>query len=202
VRRVGLGIVVLGALYGCAVLVEVWSFGRRDERPRSDAIVVMGAAQWDGRPSPVLKARLDHALELYRAGVAPTVVVTGGKLPGDRFTEADVSAGYLVDNGVPQDAVVALADGSTSWQELQLVAVRLRGRTNVARPSVVLVSDPYHQRRIVGMAGELGLQAHSSPRSTRSAQQPWLPVHYAQETAGVAFAHVFGFHNLVWLDPG
>jgi uncharacterized SAM-binding protein YcdF (DUF218 family) len=188
------------ASYGLLCMVEVFWFGRHDDRRPSDAIVVMGAAQWNGKPSPVLGARLDHAVDLYRAHVAPLVVVTGGRLPADRFTEAGVSREYLLAHGVPAEAIVSEDQGRTSWQELQTVASMVRTRVGKARPSVVLVSDPYHERRIAGMAGELGLAPRPSP--ARKANEPLLPLHYGQEAVGVGFAHVFGYHNLVWLDRG
>ena len=201
-RRVIAAAVALGLVLGAylaAVFVEVWRFGRQDQSRPADAIVVMGAAQWNGRPSPVLQARLDHALDLYRRGLAPVVVVTGGKQPADRFTEAGVSARFLTDHGVPADAVLQETRGRTSWEELQTVAALMNGRS--AR-RVLLVSDPYHQRRIVGMARDLGLQALSSP--TRTSPEPFghLAPHYVQETVGVAAAHLIGFRHLVWIDPG
>ena len=91
---------------------------RRTQRGPSDAIVVLGAAQYDGRPSPVLAARLDHALELYDDGVAPMIVVTGGRQPGDRFTEATASATYLHEHGVPDAAILRETTGRSSWESL------------------------------------------------------------------------------------
>ena len=113
-RRTPLGIAVrvvvvlaaIGLTYYVVTLYQVWSTGRRDEARPVDAIVVLGAAQYDGRPSPQLAARLDHVVELWQRGLAPIVVVTGGKQPGDRFTEAEASARYLVDHGVPERAIV------------------------------------------------------------------------------------------------
>ena len=194
-----LTVVLLSAAYLGAVFVEVWRFGREDQARPVDAIVVMGAAQWDGTPSPVLQARLDHALDLYRRGLAPLVVVTGGKQPADRFTEAAVSARFLRDHGVPVGAIVQETQGRTSWQELQAIVPLLRDR---GLRRALLVSDPYHQRRIIGMARELGLQAYSSP--TRTSPEPFghLAPHYAAETVGVGVAHLIGFRHLVWIDPG
>ena len=199
-RRIVVWVLAVPVVYGLACMVEVFWFGRHDDRRPADAIVVMGAAQWNGRPSPVLAARLDHALALYRAHVAPLVIVTGGKLPADRFTEAGVSRDYLVAHGVPADAVLAEDQGRTSWQELRTVSAMVHARVAGRRPTVVLVSDPYHERRINGMAGELGLRPRPSP--ARTANEPLLPLHYIEEAVGVGFAHIFGYRNLVWLDPG
>ena len=190
-------LLVAVAVYFALVFVEVWHFGRRDQARTVDAIVVMGAAQYDGRPSPVLLARLEHALGLYQRGLAPLVVVTGGKQPGDRFTEAAVGARFLVDRGVPESSIVQEPDGRTSWQSLQAVAAVLR-----AGSRVLLVSDPYHERRIVGMADDLGLRAWSSPTRTSPEGPSHLVPHYASETLGVGLAHVIGFRHLVWVDPG
>ena len=199
VVRVVIALVVVIAVYLAGVFVEVWRFARRDQARTVDAIVVMGAAQYDGRPSPVLRARLDHALALYRRGLAPLVVVTGGNQPGDRFTEAAVGAQFLVAQGVPAGAIVQETAGQTSWQSLEAVGALLRAR---GLQRVLLVSDPYHQRRIVGMADDLGLRAFSSPTRTSPEGASHLVPHYAAETLGVAVAHVIGFRHLVWLDPG
>lgn len=198
VVRTVLVLVVLLAVYLGAVFVEVWRFGRADQARAVDAIVVMGAAQYDGRPSPVLEARLRHALDLYERGLAPLLVVTGGKLAGDRFTEAATSARWLRDAGVPADAIVQEPEGRTSWQSLQATAALLEGR---GLRRVLLVSDPYHQRRIVGMAEDLGLDAWSSPTRTSPEGADHLVPHYVQETLGVAAAHLIGFRHLVWIDP-
>jgi len=194
-----LGLAALAMVYLGAVFVEVWWFGRHDQARPVDAIVVMGAAQYDGTPSPVLKARLDHTLALYQRGLAPLVVVTGGKLPADRFTEAATASRYLRDRGVPAEAILRDDQGRTSWQELQAVAAVLKGR---GLKRVLVVSDPYHQRRVIGMARELGLSAWSSPTRTSPEGFGHLAPHYAQETVGVAAAHVIGFRHLVWIDPG
>jgi uncharacterized SAM-binding protein YcdF (DUF218 family) len=198
VRAVAVLVVAL-AVYFAVVFIEVWRFGRRDQARTVDAIVVMGAAQYDGRPSPVLLARLEHALGLYQKGLAPLVVVTGGKQPGDRFTEAAVGAHFLTDRGVLASAIVQEPDGRTSWQSLEAVAALVRARGG---RQVLLVSDPYHERRIVGMADDLGLRAWSSPTRTSPEGLSHLVLHYATETLGVGLAHVIGFRHLVWVDPG
>src|SRR5262249_8171073 len=144
-------------------LYEVWHTGRADEARPVDAIVVLGAAQYDGRPSPQLAARLDHALTLYHAGYAPKVFVTGGKQPLDRFTEAGSQARYLEARGVPAAAILQEDHGRTTWESLSAVAATLKAQN---LHSVLLVSDPYHAARIKGMAAELGLRSYVS--STRT----------------------------------
>ena len=102
-KRAGtIGVLVLaGFVYVCLNIVQVWSVGRSNDSREVDAIVVMGVAQYDGRPSPQLQARLDHVLTLWKEGVAQLVVTTGGNQPGDRFTEARASADYLIASGKP-----------------------------------------------------------------------------------------------------
>ena len=119
-------LVVVGVGYFAVSLYQVWSTGRTDQARPVDAIVVMGAAQYDGRPSPQLAARLDHVVELWPQGLAPLVVVTGGNRPGDRFTEAQASAAYLTDRGVPADAILLEDQGTNSYESLRGVAELLR----------------------------------------------------------------------------
>ena len=105
---------------------------RRDDARPSDAIIVLGAAEFDGRASKILAARLDHAIDLYHRGIAPVVVVTGGKQPGDRFTEASVGASYLHDHQVPERAILRETTGRSSWQSLEAAARFLKARTSRA----------------------------------------------------------------------
>ena len=137
-RRV-LQVVALCAMallaYGLFSYWQVWSTGRSDEARPVDAIVVLGAAQYDGRPSPQLAARLDHALTLWPEGLAPMIVVTGGNQPGDRFTEADASAAYLAERGVPTDAIVLEGAGRVDLRvdEERGRAARWHGRLGADR---------------------------------------------------------------------
>lgn len=137
--------------------------GRRDEARPADAIVVLGAAQYEGRPSPVLRARLDHALDLYRRGLAPVVIVTGGVGVGDTTSEARVSRNYLAKHGVPASAIMMEARGLTTSQSLHTVRTmvnELPGR------SVLLVSDPFHMLRLSILASRLGMEPFTSPTRT------------------------------------
>jgi uncharacterized SAM-binding protein YcdF (DUF218 family) len=153
--------------------VAVLLVGRKDEArvadapasgaPTADAIVVLGAAQYGGRPSPVLRARLDHALALWRRGVAPVVIVTGGTGVGDTTSEAMVGWRYLRQRGVPGSALLLEANGLTTSQSLHAVATiadGLPGRT------VVVVSDPFHMLRLSILARRLGLRPLVSPTRT------------------------------------
>jgi len=200
-KRVAIGLLALLGLlvaFYLAALFSVWSASRADEARSVDAIVVLGAAQYDGRPSLQLAARLDHALELYQRRLAPRVFVTGGKQPLDRFTEAQSGARYLEDRGVPAAAILREDQGRTSWESLTAVARTLEDQ---GLHSVLLVSDPYHAERIRGMASELGLKAyvsstHTSPVSGFSAFR-----HMLKEAAGVAAARVVGWDRLTsWTE--
>jgi uncharacterized SAM-binding protein YcdF (DUF218 family) len=173
--------------------VQVWQAAGGDDRRHSEAIIVLGAAQYDGRPSAVFRARLDHAGQLYREGVAPTIVVTGGKQPGDRFTEAGAGAEYLHSLSVPDTAILRETTSHNSWESLAASA-RFLQRRGIRR--VVLVSDPFHSLRIRLIAEELGFDAVTSPTRTSpiSGFDEWL--RYATEAVRVAFGRVFGFGRL------
>lgn len=142
---------------------EVWLVARSDSRPASDAIVVLGASQYDGRPSAVFAARLDHAAQLYRRGVALRIVTVGGSQLGDRFTEGQAGANYLVRHGVPRQALVPVGEGSDTLLSLQAAAVVFRRR---GWHSAVLVTDPWHSLRARQMARDLAIKAETSPVRT------------------------------------
>ncbi|MCB9379405.1 MAG: YdcF family protein [Acidimicrobiaceae bacterium] len=195
VRRVGYVLVALLAVYYLAMLWWVHTVGTSDQARPVDAIVVMGAAQYDGRPSAQLAARLDHVVDLWDRGLAPMVVTTGGNRPGDRFTEAQASAAYLVEQGVPESAIVEVG-GATSFGSLELVRdqIRIRGLQ-----SILLVSDPYHSLRIRLSAQELGLTAYVSPTRT-SPVTGWTALwREMKEAAGVAIGWLIGFRRLLRL---
>lgn len=196
-RRALLAAVVLPALYFAATFVQVWWTSRHDGARPAQAVVVLGAAQFDGRPSAVLRARLDHAAGLYRRKIAPVIVVTGGKADGDRFTEAAASANYLHTKGVPDGAILREATGRTSWQSLAASARFLREK---GIHDVVLVSDPFHAARIAGIASELGLSAATSPTRTSPIKGMSEFRHMVTEAAQVGVARVIGFRRLVRLE--
>lgn len=191
--KVVAGLVALLVLYVGVTYVQVWQASRRDEARRVDAIVVFGAAQYNGRPSPVLAARLDHAADLYKRDVADRVVVTGGGQPGDRATEASASAAYLKRRGVPESALLREVQGRTSWQSLAAAArfLKEQGRTDV-----VLVSDPFHNARIASMAGELGLRGYVSPTQTSPIGGSEEVKYLAKETVAVALGRVVGYRRV------
>ena len=169
-------------IYAIALLcVAIWvSFvmaiveaGRRDDAGRADAIIVLGAAQYEGRPSPVLKARLDHAASLWNRGLAPRMIVTGGRGVGDTTSEAAVGRRYLVQRGIPAGSIWMDTEGLTTSQSM--VAVRRLLGTK-ASPSVLIVSDPFHMLRLAILTRRLHMipllsPTRTSPISTRPVQQ-------------------------------
>jgi uncharacterized SAM-binding protein YcdF (DUF218 family) len=156
--------------------VLVWS--SRDGAVRNtvaDAIVVLGAAQYEGRPSPVLKARLDHAITLHRRGLAPLLVVTGGRGFGDTTTEAAVSKRYAVRQGVAREAILLEDHGRTTSESMRAVASLLE--TSAEHPRrVILVSDPFHMLRLTVLARRFSLTPVTSPTRTS-------PISASRETA-------------------
>jgi uncharacterized SAM-binding protein YcdF (DUF218 family) len=193
VRRVGLIVLLTALLYYVVTLVQVRWAARGDDTRRSEAIVVLGAAQYNGRPSTVFKARLDHAAELYHDRVAPLIVVTGGKQVGDQFTEATSGANYLHGKGVPDAAILRETTSRTSWESLSAAARVLQNR---GEKDVVLVSDPFHALRIRSIANELGLDAVTSPTRTSpiSGLDEWR--RFMSEALRVAAGRIVGFGRL------
>ena len=144
-----------------ATAVVVW--GTRDKARLSDAIVVLGAAQYVGRPSPVLRARLDHALDLWHRGLAPRLIVTGGTGIGDTTSEAAVSRMYALRHGVPDTAILMENAGRTTRESLAAVSVIMRARQ---LHSAILVSDPFHMLRLRILSAQYGVDAYTSPTKT------------------------------------
>lgn len=195
VRVVGL-FLIISLIYGCTNLAQVWWVGRSDQARAVDAIVVLGVAQYDGRPSPQLQARLDHALTLLLEGASPLVITTGGKQPGDRFTEAEASANYLVPRlGIDYQWAEILQENSGSTTRESLIGVRdiMQAR---GLHSVLIVTDPYHSLRSRLIAQDLGLVAYVSPTRTSPLRGASAVSRHVREALGVAVAHLIGFANL------
>ena len=168
-RRHGWGFrLVVGALVMATLVVggtafRVWQVARIEDRQPVDAVIVLGAAQYDGDPSSIFAFRLRHAEELYEEGLAPRIVTTGGGREGDAFTEAEAGRRYLIERGVPAEDVVAVAEGSDTLGSLQAVAARAE---QDGWQSALVVSDPWHSLRARTMARDSGIDAWTSP--TRS----------------------------------
>ncbi len=162
----GLLIVVLGYFAVTTFLVASWM--GKDDHPAADAIVVLGAAQYNGRPSAIYRARLEHAVDLWNAKAAPLIVFTGGNEPGDRYTEGASGARWAVDHGVPASATLVEQASRTTYGNLAGAKQALDRHDSAPhhRLRVIVVSDPFHMFRAVKQARDLGLQAYPSP--TRS----------------------------------
>ena len=182
--------------YVAFTFLQVWQASQGDDAAKADAIIVLGAAQYDGRPSPILRARLAHALELYRAGRAPMLVVTGGRQQGDRFTESTTGYNWLRARGVPDEAILKEVKGRNTWESLRAVARFLEPR-NVN--DVILVSDASHTKRLEGIAHEVGLQPHVSPERTIHRSTQGTTRALARETAAVSIGRLLGYGRLTRL---
>ena len=182
-------------------MAQVWWVGRSDQARAVEAIVVLGVAQYDGRPSPQLQARLDHALALWQEDLSPLVITTGGNQPGDRFTEAETSANYLIEGSidgslvvaVPAESIVQENSGSTTRESLIAVRDIMQSR---GLHSILIVTDPYHSLRSRLIAQDLGLVAYISPTRTSPLRGASAVSRHVREALGVAVAHLIGFANL------
>jgi uncharacterized SAM-binding protein YcdF (DUF218 family) len=164
--------------------------GRRDEAQTADAIVVLGAAQYVGRPSPVLRARVDHAVSLWKRGLAPTLILTGGTGVGDTTSEAAVARKYAMSQGVPDRAIVLEFRGRTTSESMRAVARIMEDRE---QESVILVSDPFHMLRLSILARRYGLDPHTSPTRTSpitsNREEHWK--YMVSESVKVPLAYIF-----------
>ncbi|MEX2180631.1 MAG: YdcF family protein [Gemmatimonadaceae bacterium] len=172
--------------------LSVYCAASHDAAVPADAIVVLGAAQYRGRPSPVLRARLDHGIALYARGLAPRLVLTGGIAEGDTASEAAVGRAYVLEAGVPDSAILLENDGRTTSQSLAAVARLLRSRQ---MDRVVLVSDPFHVLRASRLASREGLTVHTSPTRTDSTWRRVVrqPTYFLSETVKAPLALIVGW---------
>jgi uncharacterized SAM-binding protein YcdF (DUF218 family) len=194
-RILGVALLLCVAYVG-VTFVMVYRASRHDGARPADAVVVLGAAQYNGRPSPVLQDRLDHALALYEAGLAPHIVVTGGRQDGDIYTEATTGYNYLRAHGVPDEALLKEVGGTNTYESLAASARFLRERDLL---DVVLVTDGYHALRVRSIAEDLGLRAAVSPTDTRLSRTGELR-QLLRETAAVSVGRIIGWNRLFRLD--
>jgi uncharacterized SAM-binding protein YcdF (DUF218 family) len=159
-NRVAGAAVLAFVLLIASTALAIWWNARQDSRPESDAIVVLGSAQYNGVPSSIFEARLEHAVTLYEDGVAPMIVTVGGRAAGDEFTEAEAGRDYLAASGVPGDALLAVPEGVDTLESMRAVSAAFgeRGWTRA-----VVVTDPWHAMRAERMAEDAGIEADSSP---------------------------------------
>jgi uncharacterized SAM-binding protein YcdF (DUF218 family) len=172
-------LLVGGVLYYLVSLsIRIGQQSTADEAAEADVIIVMGAAEYSGRPSPVLRARLDHALHLYRSHLAPLIMTTGGPGGDPVFTEADVGRAYLMDRGVPPQAIVTESKGSTTVYSISAAAEIME---RMSLDSCILVSDGYHIFRAKRMLQARGIKVFGSPREEARRRGPhdW-PLYFRQ----------------------
>lgn len=187
-------VVGLGALYWFVTLVQVVVAADDDEARAVDAIVVLGAAQFDGTPSPVLAARLDRALALYRSGQAELIITTGSNQEGDRFTEGFSGFVYLREAGVPEEFILNIVDGADTYQQLTAAQAQLVER---GLDSVLLVSDGYHTKRLRGIADEIDLEAWVAPTGIEASARD-----YVREATAVSIGRIVGYRRLSAWNTG
>ncbi|HVX17508.1 MAG TPA: YdcF family protein [Acidimicrobiales bacterium] len=178
--------------YFGVTFLQVWGDSYRVDHGNAQAIVVLGAAQYNGRPSPDLAARLEHALALWRQGVAPIIVVTGGRQPGDRYTEATTGYDYLRARGVPDTKILKEVNGGSTYESLAASAGFLRPR---GITKVMLVSDDYHSARLLAIAHEVHLTAQVSPAPDQRSTAAELH-QLGRETVALGIGRVIGFRRL------
>ncbi len=184
---VAAGGVTLGYLFHLTNLIHAQA--NVDETRKADVIIVLGAAEYRGKPSPVLKARLDHALDLYRRKLAPAILTTGGAGGDPVFTEGTVGRDYLIQNGVPSESIMVEPEGESTVHSTA-AAAEIMHRMDIK--SCIVVSDGYHIFRVKKMLEARGLAVYGSPRpaQTRSQLREWLAsfrqaVGYALWSVGV-----------------
>ena len=184
-------VVLLAVLVLAVTATRVWWFARQDDHRVSDAIVVLGAAQFDGRPSSVFTARLVHARDLWQDDVAPRIITVGGNREGDRFTEAGAGRQWLSDHGVPARRVVAVEIGSDTLSSVEAVHTAMRKH---GWSTAVIVTDPWHALRTRSMASDRGIDAAMSPtRQGPAVRQRSTEVRYiARETLAYLYWKAFG----------
>jgi uncharacterized SAM-binding protein YcdF (DUF218 family) len=190
-RVIGLFLVAL-VLYFAVTFVQIWWRGHEHTTKDAQAILVFGTTEDNGTPSPELQARLDQALDLFRHHRAPWMIVTGGKRPGDVFTEAGVSATYLEHHAVPADDVIK-GGGSDTWQNVESVMEKLR-RHHIT--TVITVTDPFHEYRAMAIAAAQGLAPYPSPVRNSPTIKHQLWRYYLKETLEVGVGRVIGYGRL------
>jgi uncharacterized SAM-binding protein YcdF (DUF218 family) len=162
--RLALAGIVAGVLVAGWATYRIWDVGSSDDQRPADAIVVLGAAQYNGRLSAILKSRLDHAIDLYESGIAPYIVMTGGKGgPTDVTTEAESGRAYAIQRGVPANAILMETRGRTTLESLRGVAELFRDQ---GLRTGVFVSDRSHMLRVLRIARDEGITAYGSPTAT------------------------------------
>lgn len=193
-----LGVLFFAVLAPVGAAVDIMTSARAYDTTPTDAIAVLGASQYWGTPSPVFSNRLDHAYDLWAAGVAPRIITVGGKIEGDITTEAEAGRRYLINKGVPADQVIALPDGRDTIESIEKIDAQLR---ELGSDSVTLVSDRLHLARAKAIAGSLGLDVHVSGRAFSDGSS-FSGQRFAHEMGGLLWFHVWDRWFLPAPDDG
>jgi len=183
-RAVGTAILAAGAMLAALIAyvsVRIERQSTRDEASNADVILVLGAAEYRGRPSQVLRARLDHALELYQKKLAPLVLTTGGAGGDPVFTEGGVGRSYLIGHGVPPEAIIVETEGGTTVESTAMAGEIMR---RMGLRSVIVVSDGYHIYRVKRMLQFRGLAVYGSPRKERNQESLRERWNYLKQAIG------------------
>ncbi len=190
-------LITIVIIYFAVTFVQIWLTGHDHSTRHAQAILVFGTTEDNGTPSPELQARLDQALVLWHKGRAPWIAVTGGKRPGDHFTEAGVSAAYLRGKGVPASQIIT-GSGTNTWQNVATVLPKLKARHI---KTVLTVTDPFHEDRAMAISSSQGLTPFPSPVRNSPTVKHSLWKYYAKETFEVGLGRIFGYGRLSsWFD--
>ena len=201
-RRILLAVLLMlvaALAYYLVSLVQVYTFGLRHTAARAKVAVVLGAAEYDGRPSADLQARLNQALHLFLAGDVKMIMTTGGSERGDVYTEAGAGRDYLVSHGVPKSDVVVDGVGSDTYQSVASVAARLKA---MGLGTAVFVSDPFHEFRVSQIAASLGILSLPSPTMQSPIRGTLELDYYLREAVAVSAARITGYKFLSVLRHG
>jgi uncharacterized SAM-binding protein YcdF (DUF218 family) len=185
-------VITVIVLYFAVTFVQIWLTGRTHSTAKAQAILVFGTTEDNGKPSQELTARLDEALNVYRARRAPWVAVTGGNRPGDVYTEAGVSATYLEAHGVPASRIL-VGGGADTWQNVESVAPLLKER---GLYHVITVTDPFHEYRAMAISSSQGLFPIPSPVENSPTIKHSLWKFYLKETLSVGVGRIIGYGRL------
>lgn len=190
--RIVSAILTIVILYFAVTFVQIWLTGRIHSVSHAQAILVFGTTENNGKPSQELTDRLNEALSVYRAGRAPWIAVTGGNRPGDKYTEAGVSATYLEAHGVPKDRVI-VGGGNDTWQNVESVARQLKSHLLY---DLITVTDPFHEYRAMANASSQGFYPVPSPVENSPTVKHSLWLFYLKETLAVGVGRLIGYGRL------
>lgn len=172
----------------CVLFYKIYSTSRVDGVEKADAIVVLGAAEYAGKPSPVFQARLDHAYELFQKSFAPLIITTGGTHPGEDFSEGEVGKKYLTKKGVPENKIIAETSSLTTKQNIMRATEILKDKK---LEKIILVSDPFHMYRCVLITTDVGISAVPSPTlSSPISKNSWLELEYMGREVMLSLLHI------------